>query len=202
MAENRITKRKQQALNTRRKIFDTAIKLFAKKGYERVTVDDICRKAGVSKGSFYNHFKSKDQVIIEEFLKIDDYYQEVLEKVENRGDYTDKLIELSKLSLKYINDQGLRTIKVAYYSQISPGVKLSPVADPKRVLYRMAEQLVREGQEKGEIRSDLSSTDIAYTFIRCIRGIIYEWCLQNGRFDLEEAGDNLRMIFIEGLRPR
>jgi AcrR family transcriptional regulator len=43
-------------------LIDTAEKLFVKYGYDEVAVSDIVRKAGVAQGTFYYHFKSKDEI--------------------------------------------------------------------------------------------------------------------------------------------
>lgn len=46
-----LTKRQQQALATKQKIFKCAVSLFAQKAYENVTVNDICQQAQVSVGA-------------------------------------------------------------------------------------------------------------------------------------------------------
>jgi TetR/AcrR family transcriptional repressor of nem operon len=50
----------QAALDTRTKLLDAALHIIRAKGYAATTVDDLCAAAGVSKGSFFHHFKSKD----------------------------------------------------------------------------------------------------------------------------------------------
>lgn len=44
-------------------ILDTALELFAEKGYYQTSINDISRKAGISKGLLYNYFESKDEVL-------------------------------------------------------------------------------------------------------------------------------------------
>jgi AcrR family transcriptional regulator len=44
-------------------ILDTALELFAEKGYHQTSISDITRKAGISKGLIYNYFESKDEVL-------------------------------------------------------------------------------------------------------------------------------------------
>ena len=46
------------------KLLDAALHVIRAKGYAATTVDDICHKAGVTKGSFFHHFKSKDELAI------------------------------------------------------------------------------------------------------------------------------------------
>lgn len=50
---------------SRKKILDAALEVFAKHGYHLTTVDAIAKTAGVSKGLMYNYFKSKEQVLQE-----------------------------------------------------------------------------------------------------------------------------------------
>jgi AcrR family transcriptional regulator len=44
-------------------ILDTALELFAEKGYHQTSISDITQRAGISKGLLYNYFESKDQVL-------------------------------------------------------------------------------------------------------------------------------------------
>jgi len=54
----------QRSEETRTKIMDAAIKLFSINGYNKASVDDICTEAGISKGAFYHHFKSKQELFL------------------------------------------------------------------------------------------------------------------------------------------
>jgi len=49
---------------TRSKLMESSIKLFSTKGFNAASVDDICAKAGVSKGAFYHHFESKQALFL------------------------------------------------------------------------------------------------------------------------------------------
>ena len=136
--------RQERGQATRQKLVDAAIELFEKKGYNGVTVDDICRKAGVSKGAFYGHFESKDQALLEEYLKVDEFYREMLPRVLEEKTFVDRGIAYVRLALRYIAGQGKMVIKVAYSSQIAPGSKASPIASTDRALYTIAEAMARE----------------------------------------------------------
>jgi TetR/AcrR family transcriptional regulator, transcriptional repressor for nem operon len=46
------------------KLLDAALHVVRAKGYAATTVDDICHSAGVTKGSFFHHFKSKDELAL------------------------------------------------------------------------------------------------------------------------------------------
>src|SRR5450432_3750642 len=54
----------KQETETRRKLLETALELIWESSYGAVSVDDICEKAGVNKGSFYYAFKSKSDLAV------------------------------------------------------------------------------------------------------------------------------------------
>jgi TetR/AcrR family transcriptional regulator, transcriptional repressor for nem operon len=49
-------------LETRTKLLDAAVAVFIKKGFTRSSVEEICRRAGTTKGAFFHYFESKDEV--------------------------------------------------------------------------------------------------------------------------------------------
>jgi AcrR family transcriptional regulator len=55
----------EQRKATRGKLVEAALKLFSTSGYEHATVDDISNAAGYSKGAYYFHFSTKDDVLLE-----------------------------------------------------------------------------------------------------------------------------------------
>ena len=54
----------QRSEETRTKIIEAAVKLFSNNGYNKASVDEICAEAGISKGAFYHHFKSKQELFL------------------------------------------------------------------------------------------------------------------------------------------
>lgn len=58
---------------TKRKIFETSMKLFAEKGYDATSIEEITATVGVAKGTLYYHFSSKEEIfnfLIEEGIKL------------------------------------------------------------------------------------------------------------------------------------
>ena len=56
------------------KVFSTAVRLFIEKGYNNVTINDICDACEITKPTFYYHFKSKQDIILH-------YYDHVIENL-------------------------------------------------------------------------------------------------------------------------
>lgn len=202
MTKVKMTPRKAQAAKTRQDIFETAIELFDKRGYEKVSINDICKKAGVSTGAFYHHFKSKDQILLEEFMKVDDFYQELVKEIASMDDSQEKIRAFTTSTMRYLAGMGLKLLKVTYHTQIGPDKKASYLGNEKRVIYSILEDIYREGQDKGDIRQDLNARDFARLTIHCYRGIVYDWCLANGSFDLVQTGEEMIEALIEGILAR
>jgi len=187
--------------NTRQRIYDEALTLFMKRGYNEVTIDDICSKVGVTKGAFYAHFESKGQIVMERILAVDHHYRDdILPQVANLGTVAEKLLVFCRLFLTYMNELGKETVRVAYYIQIGYDRKISSLIAERRELYKILEELVIEGQHNGEFRDDLTSTQIAQALMHNIRGIVYNWCLPISKFSIEEYGESLLRIIISGLK--
>lgn len=64
-------------INTKQKIFNTAVELFSQRGFNGVSIRDITRQVGIKESSLYNHYKSKDEILNVIFI----YYQNEIEKM-------------------------------------------------------------------------------------------------------------------------
>ena len=58
-----LSKQQKKSQETKEKIFQAAKKILQKSGYEKLSIKNICEEAGVSNGSFYHHFKTKDDLL-------------------------------------------------------------------------------------------------------------------------------------------
>jgi AcrR family transcriptional regulator len=61
----RTRSRERQREDTRQRIYDAAMEIFRRDGFDAARVDDVARAAGVSHGTFYFHFATKDEVLIQ-----------------------------------------------------------------------------------------------------------------------------------------
>jgi AcrR family transcriptional regulator len=70
--KKKLTNRDLQAIETKKRIYDTAVRLLAEKGYDNTSVDDICNASGVAKGSFYHYFRKKSDIIVKTYEDVDE----------------------------------------------------------------------------------------------------------------------------------
>lgn len=194
-------KRQLQAMETKKRLLSCAYELFREKGYNAVTVDDIINKANSSKGGFYTHFESKEALLFSmapmadetysTFLKMDIKAENTIHKISLFIDYVLKMIE-EKIGLEFIS--------AIYASQIKDLTTHRAFLSPDRTYYRLIERLIDEAKEKKEISLNMSSVHIATILTTCIRGVIYDWCLKKGEFNLVEYGREIIGMILNQIK--
>lgn len=201
--KNNLTKRKLQSLESRKKIFKAAKNLIKKRGFDKVTIEEICAEAKVSKGLFYNYFSSKDQIVVEQFLEIDKYYKEIVEKDLKNYSGIEKILEFARLQSKYGQYRmGKDLIRNVYRSLIMTPNAGHIILDEGRFLYTFLTDTIKEAQDMKELPRDINSKEIATTVGILMRGIFYNWCLYERDFNLEKMDIKIISTFLKGLKAK
>ncbi|MBX4264651.1 TetR/AcrR family transcriptional regulator [Clostridium estertheticum] len=190
MDEEKLNNRQLQALNTKNKIYKSAIDLMDKKGYKNIKIQDICKKAGVSVGSFYNCFKSKNEILIEIYKRADEYF---IKEVANNiycDNATNEIIKYFDYYAKYNVQVGIDTMKLLYNSNNKLFITKG------RDMQNLLNIIIERGQEKNELSNEMSKESITEYLFIAARGVVYNWCLYDGKFDLLEAMNEYMKRFI------
>ena len=148
---------------TKRKIFETSMKLFAEKGYDATSIEEITATVGVAKGTLYYHFSSKEEIfnfLVEEGVKLLKNSIEIkTQKLEKTMDKLKAIILIEiKVMLKY---EDFMTILLSQIWGKEPRNNIC-----KKYVFeyeQIIEQIVKEGIEKGEIigaDSEIIATEI------------------------------------------
>lgn len=184
MSENKLTKREIQAINTKEQIFNTSIQLFAKKGYDNVSINEICKEVGVSVGAFYHHFNGKEDIIVESYKEFDKTIEDFAGEIPNNVKAVDKLLELIKYQIEYAEKRGLDIIRQIYKSQLYSGREF--FISEERTFPRVLNKIVEEAQKNDEFIGDVSAKEITNQLLRLSRGMIYDWCVHNASYNIVE----------------
>jgi AcrR family transcriptional regulator len=198
--EKPLGRRKIQGQETKARIYEAASILIREEGFDAVTVDRICARARVAKGSFYHHFRSKADIIVEGYSLCDRYFDEEVAGKLSAPDAAGRVVEFIGRQMQYAVDTGIDLMIQTYKSQLENGTKFFISAE--RSLPSILNALIAEGQASGEFRADLSADYLTEYILRFSRGMIYDWCLRSGGYDLvavgEEACARLMGIFRAG----
>ena len=171
-------RRQRHGAETRMRLFRCALQLFAERGYPNVTVEDITEAADVGKGTFFNYFESKDQVLsVMSEIQLGKV-KEALTLAE-AGERTIRSV-LHYLFLRSAEEPGrspdlARALLSSFLA--SEGVRLMAynVASEGR---KMLAQIVAEGQKRIEIDSRLSEDTVALQIQQAFMGTLLLWSLE------------------------
>jgi AcrR family transcriptional regulator len=188
--------RKQQFV--RDEIWDTAVRLFAEKGFDETTVDDIARESGVSRRSFFRYFSSKSDLLAQGIVT----YGLALTEAINRCPRTDSLLEVVRHTVQ----------DVAHFAASNPRTRTLIEIATKYPEAREA-QLSRMGEVQEQITevfagrcgtdpkdADLASKLLARLTLSMIDTALLHW-FQNGGEDILPIVDQVFATLFEVFCP-
>ena len=169
-----------QARKTRRKLFKNAIKLIEKHGFDNVKIEDICKQSKVSVGAFYHYFNSKTEIITELYKQIDSYFEtEVADKIKGVNS-NDCIVLFFRHFAKFISNNHFYHVRILY------GTQNEVLIDKERFMYVLLKEIIDNGKEKKELNDTYNTEFIEDFLLMLARGVILDWILNEGKYDLEE----------------
>ncbi len=176
---------KVRSERTQKALYDAASTLMHDYGYDYLTVQNICKLAGVTTGAFYHHFRSKDDILC---LFLNKGYEAF---IENRNvclpeDPLARLTELCVLYAAHNESNGVEFVS-NYYSTKNKSLNtigLSPEDMYVSSNYRARYDSLMAAREAGQIPADTDCVSLNEDICSLTKGIIFDWCLSNGGFDL------------------
>ena len=154
-------------------------------GYDYLTVQNICKLAGVTTGAFYHHFHSKDDILC---LFLNKGYEAF---IDNRNvclpeDPLARLTELCVLYAAHNESNGVEFVSNYYSTQNKSlnTIGLSPEDMYVSSNYRARYDSLMAAREAGQIPADTDCVSLNEDICSLTKGIIFDWCLSNGGFDL------------------
>lgn len=196
-----LDRRQRRSAEIRERLFRSALSLFAKKGFAETTVEDITEAADVGKGTFFNYFPSKDHILIAfGEMQLGKLEAAVGELRRTNGPIPGFLRSLvDRMTQEPTrNPEIIRAVLQAYLS--TTPVREVMVDLQKRV-QALHTELMRLGQQQGEIRDDLPAEEIAYVFRQTIFGTLLIWSLY-GDATLHARIESAFNVLWTGMRPR
>lgn len=191
-----MTNRQKQAQKTREKICACASELFSDKLYENVKIDDICKKAGISVGTFYYYFPTKESLVKEAFHSREDLVQD------KWGQYqqTTPLKDISSLARIQAEVTQLHTpFSSAQFYRFHLTIMPSRLLQPDRFFYSTCLQLVERAVAIDELSGNPRT--ITEDLICMLNGAHLKWFTNDGNYDLCEHTERLVRMALDYYRP-
>lgn len=191
----------RKAKTTKKKIVSAAWKLFFEQGYDNTTVDDIVEESATSKGSFYHYFEGKDALLSSLSFLFDERYEELMPQLDDGMDSVEKLLYLNRELFTTIETTvSLELLARLFSSQlITKGER--HLLDHTRVYYRVLHQIIQQGQQRGEIRTDRTVGELSKLYAMLERGLMYDWCICSGDYSLKSYAASVMPTLLASFRP-
>ena len=188
--------------NTKGRIVSAAWKLFYEQGYDNTTVEDIIFESGTSKGSFYHYFEGKDALLGSLAMIFDEKYEQLRPTLDFSQNAVDLLIFINhELFAMIDNSVSIELLARLFSTQlITRGEK--HLLDRSRTYFKLLQQIVRQGLERGELRQDMTVNEIVNAYAMFERALMYDWCLSGGEYALAQHGGRLLPLFLDGFRKK
>lgn len=137
---------------TKRKIFETSMRLFSEKGYDATSIEEITATVGVAKGTLYYHFSSKEEIfnfLVEEGMEL---LKNSIEIKTSKCETTiDKLKAIVLIQLKGIKKY--ENVLAIVMSQVWGNEPRNVLCKEKVIEYiNVVQRIIEEGMEKGDIK--------------------------------------------------
>lgn len=183
-------RQQQKSKETKERIFRAAKHILQKKGYEQLSIKNICEEAGVSNGSFYHHFKTKDDLLsyyIEEQPSINP------DLLDMPGNVEEAKLAVIRVYLNYVDyckELGVEFMS-GYYDPKNQA--LNPVSRTERPYPIVTVQnYINNALAAGVIHLNVELEEFTTDIRMIVIGNVFEWCLRNGEADF--AGNMRRSL--------
>ena len=192
-----LSKQQLKSKETKAKIFRAAKHILQKQGYEQLSIKNICEEAGVSNGSFYHHFKTKDDLLsyyIEEQPSIN---PDLLDMPQNAAEAKAAIIQVYLNYVHYCQELGVEFMS-NYYTPKNQS--LNPLIRTERPYPIVTvHNYLKKAIDADIIKPDLDLEDITTDIRMIVIGNVFEWCLKSGEADFEGNMRRTLRIYLDGL---
>ncbi len=194
-----MTNRKIAAKNTKRKLLNAAFELLKEKGFEGINVEDITKRAGVGKGTFYTYFKRKEDIVLEISRTP---FSEIAIELENMEGViiTEKLTFYCRRFMQCVESCGKNACREWIRNVIDPNTVHENIDGQKwnydvDMLYKILEKSVT----KGELSSNTPIELLTHIIISELYGMMTCWCMSDGKFEPLDWTDDFCKFQLEKL---
>ena len=184
---------------TRASIIRAGIKLFSSSGYHGTSVGDIAKAAKITKGAFYHHFQTKEELLILIHQQYTDYQIDAVRAViANNESPEQQLRELIRCIVEAVR-RYRPNVRIFFQERRYLTRKYLAQADEQRdVLEDAFQSVIENGIASGDFRQDLDARVVCLGIIGMCAWT-YQWFSDKGRLSADEVADNFAALLLEGL---
>ncbi|MGH9214293.1 MAG: TetR/AcrR family transcriptional regulator [Acidimicrobiales bacterium] len=177
-------RRERKKLATRDRILECAVALFAARGYDSTTMEDIGERADVARATVFNYFARKEDIVYEWFSRRRADLAEILADAEQQMTDTTSRLRHAFGGLARFYEDDPATGRAMVRAWLRAGGPLLPYASETPALLA---HTIRLGQQQGDIRPDVDPAHVGLVLFDAYVGVLYRWVSnEDDQFDFEE----------------
>lgn len=176
-----LTKQQKKSQNTKDKILRATRMILHEQGYEALSVKNICYESGVSNGSFFHHFKTKEDLLTYYMKQHPGIDPDRLEVPEDTEEFKIAVIHVYLSYVAYCRELGIDFISGCY----DPKNHSLNMKEGNRSSFPDIETYTKKCVQEEIIKTTISPENLAKDIRLIVTGNIFEWCITNGETDFE-----------------
>jgi len=176
-----------------KEIVEAALELITEKGIQGLTIKNLSKKIGISEPAIYRHFDNKIQILISilEFFK--DNTEQIFKKELNNNDKAiDKIEHLfTRHFASFSTTPSLVSVIFAEEIFRNEPMLIEKISEVINKNDQILTAIITEGQNSGELRSDMDAKNLSIVIMGSLRLFIKKWQFSGFSFDLPLEGQQL-----------
>jgi len=187
-------------MDTKEKIYAAAVKIFAKEGFEKTTVDDIAAKSKLAKGTMYYYFKSKDEIFLEMIdsgiSKFNAALEEGMKEAKAPKDKMEKLLDIQLDYYEKYND--FYKVIFSEFWRLEPRWK-KEIDKIREGYFSMIKNIIEEGKKTGSFNKNIDSSSAAISIFSLFAFGALGWIAFGKKIKRKEMHKALLTICYDGI---
>lgn len=177
-----LTKQQKKSKETKERIFKAAKEILQRNGYENLSIKNICEEAGVSNGSFYHHFKTKDDLLSYYIVAQPASNTALLDIPQNKEEAINAIVDVYLNYAAYCKELGPDFV-AGYYTPRNQA--LNPDIRTERPYPIVTvQQYLEKAVSANAIELKLTIPEIVDDIRMLVIGNAFEWGMRNGVVDM------------------
>ena len=195
----RLTRKEKQA-HTRSCLMESAARVFARRGLQQASIDEVTGDAGFTKGAFYANFKSKEELFL---AMLDERFAQRIEEIDrvwsSDGDIRDKARQAGQDFAQYLSDDEWSRLffEFAAYAARNEEFRQELVTRYRALRERVADIYARQKEKMG-IEPPIAPEQVAAMIFAMVNGLALEKLLEPDAV-ADDAFGTMLVAFFAGL---
>jgi TetR/AcrR family acrAB operon transcriptional repressor len=198
----------EEAAETRGALIDAALVVFSERGYAASTLDEIAKKASVTRGAVYHHFADKAAIYVAAVKeRWSDAFAPLLATLHARDEQTEPLARVRNFLERYCRaletDETMRWLLEITVLRTELVPELKGAIEAKRLAFgdwmTMLVDVLAEARHRGSLREDVSPRVAAAAVVAFANGLATTWLLAPNSFSPKRDAAALAGVLVDGL---